>query len=280
MNKLNFGTAGAPRNPANLSTVDGIKRVAELGLDCLEIEFVEGVRMSKETAKQVSVVAANRNIRLSVHAPYFINLNAREAEKIQASQLRLIQSARVAALCGAGDVVFHAAYYMGATAEQTYNNVKKYLLEVKAQLSKENISVNLRPEVMGKLSQFGTLDELLNLSAETNGTAPCIDFAHWRARTGKNNSYEEFYGTLAKIEKRLGKNTLGNMHIHVAGIAFGNKGELNHLNLQDSDFKYEELLRALNDFHVGGIVICESPNLEDDARLLQTTYINLHNKNN
>ena len=117
MNKLNFGTAGAPRNPANLSTVDGIKRIAELGLDCMEMEFVEGVRMSKETAKQVAVVAANRNIRLSVHAPYFINLNAREVEKIQASQLRLIQSARVGAICGARDVVFHAAYYMGCSPE-------------------------------------------------------------------------------------------------------------------------------------------------------------------
>ena len=236
--------------------------------------------MGKETAKQVSVVAANRNIRLSVHAPYFINLNAREAEKIQASQLRLIQSARVGAMCGARDVVFHAAYYMGCSPEQTYDNVKKYLLEVKDQLTKENIEINLRPEVMGKLSQFGALDELLNLAAETGGTAPCIDFAHWRARTGKNNSYEEICGTLAKIEKRLGKNALANMHIHAAGIAFGDKGELHHLNLEDSDFKYEELLRALNDFHVGGIVICESPNLEDDARLLQTHYINLHNKNN
>jgi deoxyribonuclease-4 len=260
--------------------VDGIKRIAELGLDCLEVEFVEGVRMGKDTAKQVSVVAANRNIRLSVHAPFFINLNARETEKIQASQLRLIQSARIAAICGANDVVFHAAYYMGCSTEQTYDNVKKYLLEVKDQLSKENISVNLRPEVMGKVSQFGTLEELLNLSAETGGAAPCIDFAHWHARTAKNNTYDEFCGVLAKIEKRLGTSALGNMHIHAAGIAFGNKGELHHLNLEDSDFRYEELLRALNDFHVGGIVICESPNLEDDARLMQGYYINLHNKNN
>ena len=279
MKKLHFGTAGAPRNPENLSTVDGIKRISEIGLDCLEIEFVQGVRMSKETAQQISVVAANRNIRLSVHAPYFINLNARELEKIQASQVRLIQSARAASLCGAGDVVFHAAYYMGSPSEIVYDIVKKYFLEVIDQLSKEKISINLRPEVMGKLSQFGTLDELLNLASETNGVAPCIDFAHWRARTGKNNSYEEFCGVLAKIEKRLGKSALGNMHIHVAGVAFSNKGELNHLNLQDSDFKYEELLRALNDYKVGGILICESPNLEDDARLLQTTYTNLHNKN-
>ena len=125
MNKLNFGTAGASRNPANLSTVDGIKRIAELGLECMEVEFVEGVKMGKETAKQVSVVAANRNIRLSVHAPYFINLNAGSGEN-QASQLRLIQSARAGAMCGARDVVFHAAYYMGCSPEQTYDNVKKY----------------------------------------------------------------------------------------------------------------------------------------------------------
>jgi deoxyribonuclease IV len=279
MNKLHFGTAGSPRNPANLSTVDGIKRIAELGLDSLEVEFVQGVRMSKETAQQVATVAANRNIRLSVHAPYFINLNAQELEKIQASQIRLIQSARIASRCGARDVAFHAAYYIGNSSEKTYDIVKKYLTEVIDQLTEEKIDVTLRPEVMGKLSQFGTLDELLNLSSDMDGVAPCIDFAHWHARTGKYNSYEEFCGVLAKTEKRLGKGALKNMHIHVAGIAYGNKGELNHLNLQDSDFKYEELLRALNDFRVGGLLICESPNLEDDARLLQTTYVNLHNKN-
>lgn len=279
MNKLYFGTAGSPRNPENLSTADGIKRIAELGLDCLEVEFVQGVRMSTETAQQVAAVAANRNIRLSVHAPYFINLNAQDLEKVKASQVRLMQSARAASLCGARDVAFHAAYYMGSSPEKAYDVVKKHLLEVTDQLTKENINITLRPEVMGKLSQFGTLDELLNLSSEMNGVAPCIDFAHWHARTGKYNSYEEFSGVLAKIEKRLGKSALKNMHIHVAGIAYGNKGELNHLNLQDSDLRYEELLRALNDFRVSGLLICESPNLEDDARLLQTTYTNLHNKN-
>ena len=125
---------------------------------------------------------------------------------------------------------------------------------------------------MGKISQFGSIDELLGLSVELNGVAPCIDFAHWHARTGKNNSYNEFTGILSRIEKRLGRNGLDNMHIHVAGIAYGSRGELKHLNLQDSDFKYRELLRALVDFKVGGILICESPNLEGDALLLQDTY--------
>lgn len=279
MNKLFFGTAGAPCNPPNLSTVDGIKRIAELGLDCMEIEFVQGVRMRKETAQQVNAVAANRNIRLTVHAPYYINLNAREEEKVVASQNRLISAARMAAICGARDVAFHAGFYMGISPEKVYETVKANLDKAITQLKEEKIDVTLRPEVMGRLAQFGTLDELFNLSSELSEVAPCLDFAHWHARTGKYNSYEEFGGVLAKYEKRMGKTALENMHIHVAGIAYGARGELNHLNLQDSDFKYEELLKALNEYHVGGMLVCESPNLEDDARLLQMAYTNLHNKN-
>jgi deoxyribonuclease-4 len=278
MNRLRFGTAGAPQNPPGLSTADGIKRIAELGLDCLEIEFVQGVRMSQETARQVSAIASNRDIRLSVHAPYYINLNAREPEKVIASQSRLIQAARAASICGAVDVVFHAAFYMGDPPETAYEQVKKHLAEVMGQLAEEKIAVKIRPEIMGKTSQFGTLEEVLSLSSEIEGLAPCVDFAHWHARTGKNNSYLEFSGVLSKIKKRLGKKALEDMHIHVAGIAYGKNGEMKHLNLQESDFQYLELLRALNDHNVGGILICESPNLEDDARLLQTTYTNLHNK--
>lgn len=278
MKKLLFGTAGAPRNPPDLSTAEGIKRIAELGLDCLEIEFVQGVRIRQETARQIAAIASNRNIRLSVHAPYYINLNAREAEKVIASQARLLQTARAASLCGAGDVVFHAAYYMGDSPLKAYEKIKQHLVEVMEQLSEEKIMVKIRPEIMGKISQFGTLDEVLNLSSEIDGLAPCVDFAHWHARTGKNNSYLEFSGILSKIKKRLGKKALEDMHIHVAGIAYGKNGEMRHLNLQESDLQYFDLLRALNDYNVGGILICESPNLEDDARLLQTTYTNLHNK--
>ena len=105
--------------------------------------------------------------------------------------------------------------------------------------------------------------------------APCIDFAHWHARTGKFNSYAEFTAILLQIEERLGRTALDNMHIHVSGIRYSKKGELNHLDLEESDFCYTELLRALKDYDVKGMVICESPNLEQDALLLQATYTNI-----
>jgi len=125
---------------------------------------------------------------------------------------------------------------------------------------------------MGRGTQFGSREELLDLSLELEMVAPCIDFAHYHARDGRNNSYEEFTYNLSRIEERLGRNALDDIHIHVSGIAYGKKGEIKHLNMEESDFQYVEFVRALKDYDVKGIVICESPNLEDDALLLQSTY--------
>jgi len=278
MGKLIFGTAGTPHSSTTGSTVDGIKRVTELGLGCLEIEFVMGVHINEPTARQIAAVSKNRNIRLSVHAPYYINLNSADKAKVKASQERLMQAARAAALCGAGDVIFHAAFYMGEPVEKVYDNVKARLIEVLEKIKEEDLPVILRPEIMGKHSQFGTIDEVFQLATDLAGVLPCVDFAHWHARSGKWNSYDEFTGVLDRVEKRLGKKGLDNMHIHVAGIDYGKTGEKSHLDLNDSDLKYEELMHALADFKVGGLVICESPNLEEDALLIQRIYNNLRAK--
>ncbi len=272
MMELLFGTAGIPRSARAKTTISGIERIAELGLGCMEIEFVQGVRMGEQSAGQIAEAAAREGIRLSAHAPYFINFNAHEPEKIRASQGRLLQTARIAALCGAQSAVFHTAFYLGDPAGEAYNTVKKYLEEVMHQLRQENNRVWIRPEVMGKPSQFGTIEEILNLCTELEGLAPCIDFAHWHARTGVFNSYPEFAAILRQIKERLGRAALDDMHIHVAGIRYGEKGEIKHLNLEDSDLQYLELLKALRDYEVKGLVICESPNLEDDALLLKSAY--------
>jgi len=272
MTVLLFGTAGTPHSAQSSATTSGIERIKELGLGCLEIEFVQGVRMGEASARQVAEVASREGIKLSAHAPYFMNFNAHEPEKLNASQGRLLQAARIASLCGAQSVVFHTAFYLGDPPDKAYHTVKKYLGEVVHQLKKENNGVWLRPEVMGKNSQFGTVEEILNLCVELEGLAPCIDFAHWHARNGIFNSYHEFAALLRQIKERLGQAALDDMHIHFSGIKYGGKGELKHLNLKESDLQYIELLKALRDYEVKGLVICESPNLEDDARLLQETY--------
>jgi len=271
--ELIFGTAGVPVSAKLRSTEAGIERSAELGLGCMEVEVVQGVKMSPQVAASVGELAARKKIVLTTHGPYFINLNAVEPQKVHMSKERILQTARIAALFGARSITFHAAFYLKNTPAETYAVVKKHLQEVMNILRKEGNKVTISPEVTGKPSQFGTLEELLQLSSEIEGVLPCIDFSHWHARTGKANSYQEFFDILDQVERKLGRQALDNMHIHLSGIAYGNKGEIKHLMLPDSDFQYAELLKALKERKAKGVIISESmPYLENDALLLQQTY--------
>jgi deoxyribonuclease-4 len=218
-------------------------------------------------------MARDNSIRLSAHAPYYINFNSRDCEKVKASRERLLKAARVAALCGAHSVIFHAAYYHDDAPSVVYKRVKAQLQALVAQLRDEAIDVCLRPETSGKSSQFGSLQEILQLSAEVDDLRPCIDFGHLHARTvGAVNAYVEFGAVLDSVKEALGSSALCEMHMHVQGMAYTEAGERKHLTLAGSDMCYEQLLQALADWGVGGTVICESPSLEEDALLLQRTY--------
>lgn len=270
---LLFGTAGIPLSSRESSYKAGIERIRELGLGCMELEFVHGVRLNKAGTIAIRDTALRLNIKLSAHSPYYINLNSRDSTKVEDSRWRIIQTAQIASLCGATSITFHSGFYMGDSPEKVFQVVRDNLKQVMEKLGENTVDIWVRPEISGKFSSFGTLDEVLELSALFEKVAPCIDFAHWHARHGDLfNSYGEFCGLLKKVAQKLGPQALEQMHIHISGIAYGKAGELKHVNLEESDLNYQELLHALADFHCNGVVICESPNLEKDAILLQETY--------
>jgi deoxyribonuclease-4 len=269
---LLFGTAGVPFSSADDSSLAGIERIVGLGLDCLEIEFVNGVKMGLDTAAKVREKAARLGVRLSVHAPYHINFNSENPGIRLASRERLVKTARVGAACGAVSVVFHAAFYGKDTAEATYAAVKQELAAVQSVLRSERLAITLRVETMGKRAQFGSLDEVLALCRDVDGLQPCLDFSHLYAREGRVNSYPDFERVLNKVARKLGPRSLRNVHIHIAGIQFGDRGEIKHLNLEETEYRYDEWLQALRDLGVEGLVICESPNLEGDAVMLKKLY--------
>jgi deoxyribonuclease-4 len=273
MDRLRFGPAGVPISSPKRSTEEGIKTVHNLGLDCMEIEFVQRVSMSEETALRVNEVKEKYDVELTVHAPYYINLNSTDREKLEASKKRIIDAAKIGYLAGATSVTFHAAFYGKDNPKVVYNRVKRGLMDILEVLEKEGIKIDVRPETTGKQSQFGSLEEIIELSKELPGVLPCVDFAHIYARYGGRwNTYEEFVEILNKLERGLGRDILENMHIHVSGILFGSKGEKEHLVFENSDFNYRELMRAFHDKGIKGCVICESPILEEDTILLKNVY--------
>jgi deoxyribonuclease-4 len=270
--KLLFGTAGVPLSTPASTTLAALDHIKKLGLDCLEVEFVKGVKMGHETAREIGRKAASLGVRLSVHAPYYINLNSAEQGKRLASQEHLITSARLAQRLGARSLVFHGGYYGQNSPEETYRNIKAALRDIVSILRSEQNTVTLRPETMGKKSQFGSLDEILALCRDVDVLRPCLDFSHVHARERSENSYRHFHHILRKIEKKLGRRVLEDMHIHIAGILYGERGEIKHLDLEKSDFNFDAWLKALQDVGAAGMVICESPNLETDALMLKNLY--------
>ncbi len=277
MDKLRFGTGGIPLSTQPRETVNGIKQIKKLGLNALELEFVRNVNISREKAQEVRKTAEELGVVLTCHGSYFINLNAAITEKTESSKKRILHAARILAMCGGWSQCFHSAFYLKNSKEETYRTVKKAICEIVEELKSENNKVWIRPETAGKHSQFGNLDELLQLCGEVDQCLPCIDFSHVRAYSGgKINNYEEYHNVLQKVEKQLGKTALQNMHLHIQGIRYGDTGERNHLEIKDDpSWKYGELMKALKEFNCAGVVVCESPNLERDALILKKNYENL-----
>ena len=274
LDKLNFLTAGMPLATGKGSYPEAFGILKDLNLDGMEMEFVHGDRI---TDKSKDFIKSNsENLVITAHGPFYINLNSKEEEKIDASVGRIIDTARVAEDVGAYSITYHAAFYMGKDKEIVYNQVKNQTQRIVDILEKEKINVWIRPETTGKATQWGDFEEIIRLSKEFEQVLPCIDFSHIHARTGgQYNTYDEIAYVLERIGKELGVQALENFHGHLAGIEYTDKGERQHLILEESDMNYQAVLKALKDFNVKGALVCESPNIEDDAQILKEYYYSL-----
>jgi deoxyribonuclease-4 len=272
---LVFGTVGTPlstpKNPGG--TVGGIRRLAELGLGTMELAWVQSVRVSEGKCAEIKATAEQCGLPLSVHAPYFINLNA-TADEWPRSCKRLMDAAHYGHLAGATDVIFHPGSYFGGEPRAALEVALPRLRQCVADLRAAGNPICLRPETMGKSAMLGSLEDTLIMAEEIDGVLPCIDFAHLHARPGDGsaNSYAEWLAMLKLVKKRLGAKALRALHIHLSGIEYGPKGEKHHVPLRESDLKYRDLFRALRDAGVGGRVLCESPKMEDDALLMKKAW--------
>ncbi len=250
-----------PAGSGGLGNLKGVQKVAEVGLDCMEVEFTYGVRMDLKTAKAVGALAKEKGIILSVHAPYYINLASDEKDKFDASRKRILDSCERAHVMGARNVTFHAGFYQKRTAEETYRLIKKAINQLQKQVLRKGWKVKLCTEITGKPSQFGSLTELLQLKKET-GCGITVDFSHLYARQQGDIDY-------ARILKRLPKK----FHAHFSGIEYGDKGERKHIRTTRKFF--EPLAGELLKRQVDITIINESPKPYEDAIMMKKLILKL-----
>ncbi len=244
-------------------------------LDILEIAFLEGVFINEKEAYELRKEADINDIILSIHSPYYINFNSSKKDIIEKSEFHLLKSARIGKMIGAENIVFHPGYY-GNNKKNGYQRIKERLQKISDILKAEFNDSILRAETMGKKREFGELEEIILLSQEIENVLPCIDFAHLHARYKRYNTYSEFNKLFKRLEKRLGIGYIKNMHIHVSGIEYGMEGEKFHLNLMESDFRFDEWIEAVREYDIGGNIIIESPEPYEDAIMLKNLYWKKH----
>jgi deoxyribonuclease IV len=248
MVKIKFG-------PSGLGPVkDAISRLEEYhtsGLEACELAFVRQIYIKKDDAVIIGEKAKDLGIYLSVHAQYYVNLNSKEKEKIEASKKRILNCCEIAHYLGAKRVIFHPGFYSDMKSEDAREIIKKGILEMQTKIKKNNWDVELCPEVMGKINVFGSIDEISWLIDKT-GCNCCIDIAHVLARYGK---YE-----FEKIKDAFKQKA---WHVHFSGIEYGDKGERNHKLTPTKDWK--RVLDFLKTLDKDVVIICESPDPVGDS---------------
>ncbi|MEM4717868.1 MAG: TIM barrel protein [Desulfurococcaceae archaeon] len=268
-----FGPAGKPITMKSTDILKAPAFLRDIGLNAMEYEAVRGVNIREEKARELGQEARNYNVKLSLHAPYFINL-AGKRDVVEASIRRLNESILASSWMGAYVVVFHPGYYKEAPSRKDalfkVINSLKSVAEFRSQVNARDVW--LGPETTGKTSQVGDLIEVIEISRQIEGVRPVVDFAHIYARSGGKRiiSKNDVLEIIDLIEKELGKWALSPLHVHFSKIEYGKGGEREHHNLDEEEYgpEFTYVCSALCETGVDAVFISESPVLEQDALVM------------
>lgn len=249
MSNIKFGPAGLGSVKDAISNLEEFHR---LGLKACEIAFTYGAYIKdKEDAITIGNAAKKLGIFLSIHAPYYINLNSKETEKIEASKKRILKCCEIAHYLGAKRVIFHPGFYSNMEPKEASIKIKEGIRELIKVIKKNKWDVELCPEITGKINVFGSIEEIANLVRDT-GCNFCIDLAHVLAR------YKEY--KFEEIKKAFPQEK---WHVHFSGIEYSEKGERNHKKTGVEDWK--KILTFLKKLDKDIVIICESPDPRGDS---------------
>lgn len=257
--KIFLGPAGIPLSCEKRDTLEGVRRVAELGLNAMEVEFVHSVYMKRDAAVLLGETAGELGVRLSIHAPYYINLASEKKETIAASRKRIFDCAERGEQMGADAIAIHSAFYGKNEKERVFEIVREQFVRILDDMRSAGIkNVRLGVETMAKQAQFGTLDEVLRLHREVKPVVPYVDWAHLFVRGGGHIDYGE-------VLDRLKAAGMRHVNSHFEGVAKNKKGEYVDVHTPIKDPPFEPLAREILKRKLDVTLISESPLLEEDS---------------
>lgn len=283
-----FGPAGNSNSfyeqghKTTLETADWLKEQGKEkfdgGLDLFEYSFGQGYRMKHELAELIGQRFKERNVEVSLHAPYFINFANPDAVMYEKSLGYIRTGIKFMKSFGAKRFVFHAGSCGKETRENAISLMRKRFEEFMPEFEKElDVDMFLCPETMGKVMQIGTYKEIIDLCTISDKLLPTFDFGHINALTqGSLVSEDDYQRIFDYCFEKLGKERTLNAHIHFSKIEYGAKGEIRHLTFEDKVYgpEFEPLCNVLLKNNMNCHVICESNGtMAEDSVAMKAMYL-------
>jgi len=253
---IHFGPARVPSQESPEAAVEALQA---RGYDACEIDFEGRFWMDYDFAARLGELCRDAGIVLSVHAPIagFMG-HAERGKKLNMAVGMLDHSAGIAKAAGAEVVVFHPGYLLGRSREDAFDSVCEQLGELRARLEKKDRAVPFGVEVMGRVRELGTADDVVEIARRCGWVRPVLDFAHMHATSdGAFTTVEPFAEALAKADAVLEAGAP--FHIHFSDIQYANRNETKHLPYGEGTLRAEPLRDALARFERSATVISESP---------------------
>ncbi|MGN8874519.1 TIM barrel protein [Pseudoflavonifractor sp. HCP28S3_F10] len=275
-----FGPAGNSDSfsAVHKSSLAAPEWIAGFGLDAYEYQCGKGVNVGEATARKLGENARVYGVRLSLHAPYFINLANPDPESLQKTIGYITAACRAADWMGADRVVIHSGALMKRTRREALDIALRSMEQVVAACDAAGYGhITLCPETMGKINQLGDLDEVLELCQVDGRLLPTVDFGHLYARSlGADEGEEATERMLDRMEERLGGERASRFHSHFSRIQFTpGGGEKMHLTFAQDEFgpDHMPLMRSLARRGWSPTIICESAGTQaEDALTMKTAY--------
>jgi deoxyribonuclease-4 len=254
--ELRYGPA---RVPSRDTPEQAIELLLERGYTACEIDFEGGFWMDYPWAERFGELAGDSGIALSVHAPIAGFMGHVERDKKQRMAVGMLDhSAGVAKSAGAELVVFHPGFLLGRERDQALASVCEQLAELRARLEQKERAVPFGVEIMGRVNELGTAEDVFAISAQLGWVRPVLDFAHLHATSdGAFTDVERFSDVLARADELLEPGAP--FHVHFSDIAYANRNETKHLAYGEGTLRAEPLAEALTGFDRPATVITESP---------------------